>query len=135
MYVYIYICMYVCMYIYTYVCKRKHAKSLQSCLTLCDPMDSSPPGSSVHGILQPRILEWVAISFSNIRERDFFYEIDSCGWIVGLTQFTGQASRLEILAKASITVMNPMTENSGRFSVLQSGEQNPFPQRDHCLFS
>ena len=40
------------------------AKSLQSCLTLCDPMDSSPPGSSVHGILQARILEWVAISFS-----------------------------------------------------------------------
>jgi len=36
----------------------------QSCLTLCDPMDSSLPGSSVHGILQARILEWVAISFS-----------------------------------------------------------------------
>ena len=41
-----------------------HAKSLQSCPTLCDPMDCSPPGSSVHGILQARILEWVAISFS-----------------------------------------------------------------------
>ena len=40
------------------------AKSLQSCLTLCNPMDCSPPGSSVHGILQARILEWVAISFS-----------------------------------------------------------------------
>ena len=37
------------------------AKSLQSCLTLCDPMDSSPPGSSVHGILQARILEWVVM--------------------------------------------------------------------------
>ena len=35
----------------------------QSCLTLCDPMDCSPPGSSVHGILQARILEWVAIPF------------------------------------------------------------------------
>ena len=42
-----------------------HAKLLQSCSTLCDPMDSSPPGSSVHGILQARVLEWVAISFSN----------------------------------------------------------------------
>ena len=42
------------------------AKSLQSCPTLCDPMDSSPPGSSVHGILQARILEWAAISFSRI---------------------------------------------------------------------
>ena len=41
------------------------AKSLQSCLTLCNPMDYSPPGSSIHGILQARILEWVAISFSS----------------------------------------------------------------------
>ena len=40
-------------------------KSLQSCLTLCDPTDSSPPGSTVLGILQARTLEWVAISFSN----------------------------------------------------------------------
>ena len=40
-------------------------KLLQSCLTLCDPMDSSPPGSPVPGILQARILEWGAISFSN----------------------------------------------------------------------
>ena len=41
------------------------AKSLQLCLTLCDPIDGSPPGSSVHGILQARTLEWVAISSSN----------------------------------------------------------------------
>ena len=41
------------------------AKSLQSCLTLCDPIDSSPPGSPVPGILQARTLEWVAISSSN----------------------------------------------------------------------
>ena len=41
------------------------AKSLQSCPTLCDPIDGSPPGSSVPGIFQARILEWVAISFSN----------------------------------------------------------------------
>jgi len=41
-----------------------HAKQLQSCPTLCDLMDCSPPGSSVHGISQARILEWVAISFS-----------------------------------------------------------------------
>ena len=41
------------------------AKSLQSCPTLCDPIDGSPPGSSVAGILQARTLEWVAISFSN----------------------------------------------------------------------
>ena len=41
------------------------AKSLQSCQTLCDPIDGSPPGSPIPGILQARTLEWVAISFSN----------------------------------------------------------------------
>ena len=42
------------------------AKSLQSCPTLCDPIDGSPPGSPVPGILQARTLEWVAVSFSNV---------------------------------------------------------------------
>ena len=41
------------------------AKSLQSCLTLCEPIDGSPPGSAVPGILQARALVWVAIAFSN----------------------------------------------------------------------
>ena len=41
------------------------AESLQSCPTLCDPIDGSPPGSSISGILHAKILEWVAISFSN----------------------------------------------------------------------
>ena len=52
--------------------KCGHAKSLQLCLTLYDPMDGSPPGSSIHGILQARILEWVAISSSrgSSRPRD-----------------------------------------------------------------
>ena len=40
------------------------AKSLQSCPTLCDPIDDSPPGSPVHGIFQARVLEWGAIAFS-----------------------------------------------------------------------
>ena len=40
------------------------AKLLQSCPTLCDPIDGSPPGSAIPGIIQARILEWVAISFS-----------------------------------------------------------------------
>ena len=42
------------------------AKSLESCLILCDPIDGSPPGSPIPGILQARTLEWVAISFSNV---------------------------------------------------------------------
>ena len=44
--------------------KWKESEVAQSCPTLCDPLDCSPPGSSVHGILQARILEWAAISFS-----------------------------------------------------------------------
>jgi len=46
-------------------CAAAAAKSLQSCLILCDPTDSSPPGSPIPGILQARTLEWVAISVSN----------------------------------------------------------------------
>ena len=48
-----------------YTAAAAAAKSLQSCPTLCDPIDGSPPGSPVPGILQARTLEWVAISFSN----------------------------------------------------------------------
>ena len=48
-----------------YITASVAAKSLQSCLTLCDPIDGSPPGSTVPGILQARTLEWVAISFFN----------------------------------------------------------------------
>ena len=51
---------------YTFIAAAAAAKSLQSCLTLCDPIDGSPPGSAVPGTLQARTLEWVAISFSNV---------------------------------------------------------------------
>ena len=47
------------------ICVTAAAKSLQSCLTLCDPIDSSPRGSPAPGILQARTLKWVTISFSN----------------------------------------------------------------------
>ena len=50
------------MYMYMYACAC--VKSLQSCLTLCKPMDCSPPGCPVHGIFQARILEWVAMPSS-----------------------------------------------------------------------
>ena len=60
--------MYVFTYIYIYVCAAAAAKSLQSCPTLCDPIDGTPPGSPIPGILQARTLEWVAISFSNARK-------------------------------------------------------------------
>ena len=51
------------------------AKSLQLCPTLCNSIDGRPPGSSVPGILQPRILEWVAISFSRIKSRWVFFKL------------------------------------------------------------
>ena len=62
---------YVCMCIHTYISQNMYvyyvlpAKLLQSCPTLCDPMDCSLPGFSIHEILQARTLEWVAISFSS----------------------------------------------------------------------
>ena len=57
------------------------AKSLQSCLILCDPIDGSPPGSPVPGILQARTLEWVAISFSNAWKWKVKVKLLSCVWL------------------------------------------------------
>ena len=54
------------------------AKSLQSHPTLCDPIDSSPPGSPIPGILQARTLEWVAISFSNMKVKSESEVAQSC---------------------------------------------------------
>ena len=51
-------------YVYQQNTAAAAVKSLQLCPTLCDPIDGSPPGSCVHGILQARVLEWVAIAFS-----------------------------------------------------------------------
>ena len=65
------------------------AKSLQSYRTLCDPIDSSPPGFSVPGILQARTLEWVAISFSNVLEWKVKVKSLSC---VGLLATPGDCS-------------------------------------------
>ena len=56
-------------------------KLLQSCLTLCDPRDSSPPGSPIPGILQARTLEWVAISFSNACKWKVKVKSLSCVWL------------------------------------------------------
>ena len=58
------------------------AKSLQSCPTLCDPIDGSPPGSPVPGIIQARTLEWVAISFSNAWKWKVKVKSLSCVWLL-----------------------------------------------------
>ena len=57
------------------------AKSRQSCPTLCDPIDGSPPGSAIPGILQARILKWVAISFSNAWNWKVKVKSISCAWL------------------------------------------------------
>ena len=57
------------------------AKLLHSCLTLCDPIDSGPPGSAVPGILQARTVEWVAISFSNAWKWKVKVKLLSCVWL------------------------------------------------------
>ena len=57
-------------------------KSLQSCLTLCDPIDGSPPGSPVPGILHTRTLEWVAISFSSAGKWKVKVKLLSCVWLL-----------------------------------------------------
>ena len=59
------------------------AKSLQSCPTLCDPIDGSPPGSPIPGILQARTLEWVTISFSNAGKRKLKVKLLSHVWLLG----------------------------------------------------
>ena len=56
------------------------AKSLQSCSTPCDPIDGSPPGSPVPGILLARTLEWIAISFSNAQSEKWKWKW-SCAWL------------------------------------------------------
>ena len=58
------------------------AKSLKSCPTLCDPIDGSPPGSLVPGILQARTLEWVAISFSSAWKRKVKMKLLSRPWLL-----------------------------------------------------
>jgi len=58
------------------------AKSLQSCPTPCNPLDGSPPGSPVRGILQARTLEWVAISFSNAWKWKVKAKSLSCAWLL-----------------------------------------------------
>ena len=58
---------------YVQVCSAA-AKLLQSCPTLSDPMDCSPPGSSIHGIFQARVLEWGAIAFSRCSLEDMLKE-------------------------------------------------------------
>ena len=92
------------------------AKSLQSCLPLCDPIDGSPPGSPVPGILQARALEWVAISFSN-----------ACKWKVKVKSL----SRVRLLA-TPWTAAYQASPSMG-FSRQQYWSGVPLPSPCHSL--
>ena len=58
-----------------YCGKQSESEAAQSCLTLCNPVDRSPPGSSIHGILQARVLRWVAISFSSGKQKHWHFQV------------------------------------------------------------
>ena len=77
-----------------------------SCLTLCDPMDYSPPGSSVHGILRARILEWVAISFSrgSSRHRDQTWVFHIAGRFFYLLSHQGSPSTSQFIKVVCVCV-------------------------------
>ena len=82
-------------WIFTWITDAKAAaaaaKLLQLCLTLCDLIDGSPPGSPVPGILQARTLEWVAIAFSDAKaEAPVFWSSDVNRWLIGKVPDTGK---------------------------------------------
>ena len=102
---------------------KSESEVAQSCLTLSDPMDCSPPGSSIHGIFQARVLEWGAIAFSkdfcivNKTEVDVFLELscffydptDVGNWIIGSSAFS--KSSLNIWKFSVHVLLKPHLEN------------------------
>ena len=122
------------------------AKSLQSCLTLCDPIDGSPPGSPIPGILQARTLEWVAISFSNAWKWKVKVKSLCCIWLL-VTPWTAayQAplfmgfSRQEFWSGVPLL---PENNNNFRYTLLLCVSRNGLLQRTirhhkltHCPLS
>ena len=78
------------------------AKSLQSCLTLCNPIDGSPPGSPIPGILQARTLEWVANSFSNAWKRKVKVKSLSRIWLSNTMDWSLPGSSVHGIFQASV---------------------------------
>ena len=97
-----------------YVCMR--AKSLQSCLSLCNPMDCSLPSSSVHGILQARILEWVAISFSRSSSQHRDWNHVSC-----LLHWQEGSSPLAPIQRQARVTMRPQVSPRGCLTEALTG--------------
>ena len=101
------------------------AKSLPSCLTLCDPIDGSPPCSPVPGILQARTLEWVAISFSNAWKWKGKW---SCSVASDSSRPHGlQPTRLLCPDSSEEKFWNPLTELKGVFCYVNEATFDPHP--------
>ena len=104
-----------------------HAKLLQRCLTLCNPMDCSPLGFSVHGILQVRILEWVAIPFfwgpSQPRDRTCLPRLLPCRWILyhGASGEARGDSASEAISKGPDCWRLPQPQQLGKQALLCRG--------------
>ena len=85
------------------------AKSLQSCPTLCDPIDGSPPGSPVSGILQARTLEWVAISFAFTHAQVYTYiqkDISCTGVLLLIMRQKECYRQYSVLVKMSVLTLS-----------------------------
>ena len=103
------------------------AKSLQSCPTLCDPIDGSPPASPIPGILQARTLEWVAISFSNAWKSKEKVKSLSCVWLLATPwtaahqaplsmDFPGKSTGVGCHCLLHTPVHSPSTDSQGKMN-------------------
>ena len=96
------------------------AKSLQSCLTLCDPIDGSPLGSAVPGILQARTLEWVAIAFSNAWRWKVKVKSQSCPTLRDLMDCSPPGSSVHGIFQARVLEWAAIAFSDLRARLLQS---------------
>ena len=104
------------------------AKSLQSCPTLCNPVDGSPPGSPIPGILQARTLEWVAISLSNAWKWKVKVKSPSHVWLLATPWTTASGAPLSMgfsrqecwsgLPLTSPSLVNYLSQNDSPYSIL-----------------
>ena len=94
------------------------ARLLQSCLTLCDPKDCSPPGSSLHGVLQARILEWVAMPFS--RESSPPRDRTHISWIGRWILYHWATMRSPIVQRSPILDSRFLISTSSSLSVFKN---------------
>ena len=106
---------------YKVIANASAAKSLQSCPTLCDPTDGSPPGSYVHGILQARTLEWTAISFSRWLMRYFKFIFWTKSSESGVCCFFFNYSFIfnGLMIAASVLYSQPLSVPTATFHVLK----------------